>query len=56
MFGKCNSFNGSGWGLRSLGVFAVVCMWIIGLLLNLALIAGAVWVVVWVLRSLGVIA
>ena len=56
MFGKRNSFNGSGLGLLGGGMFAVVCMWIIGLLLNLALLGGAVWVVVWVLRYMGVIA
>ena len=56
MFGKRNSFNGSGLGLLGGGMFAVVCMWIIGLLLNLALLGGAVWVIVMVLRGLGVIA
>ena len=56
MFGKRNSFNGSGLGLLGGGMFAVVCMWITGLLLNLALLGGAVLVVVWVLRYMGVIA
>ena len=46
MFGKRNSFNGSGWDLLGGGMSAVVCMWIIGLLLNLALLAGAVWIIV----------
>lgn len=41
---------GAGFGL------AVIGMWIIGILLNLALLAGAVWVVVYVLRAMGVIA
>ncbi len=52
MFGKRNSF-GSLFGGSAL---MVVGLWIVGLLLNLALIAGAVWVVVYVLRSMGVIA
>lgn len=38
------------------GFLAIAGLWIIGILLNLALIAGAVWVVVYVLRAMGVIA
>lgn len=34
---------------KTFGVMAVVA-----LILNLALLAGAVWVVVWVLRAMGV--
>jgi len=34
----------------------IVAIWIVLLILNLALLAGAVWVVVWVLRTMGVIA
>lgn len=52
MFGKRNSFGSMFGG----GALVVVGLWIIGLILNLALLAGAVWVVVWVLRSMGVIA
>jgi hypothetical protein len=33
----------------------IVLLAIAGVLLNLALLAGAVWVVVWVLRATGVI-
>ena len=52
MFGKRNSYG----SLFGGGALAVVGLWIVTLVLNLALLAGAVWVVVWVLRSLGVIA
>lgn len=48
MFGKRNSFGG--------GALGVVGLWIAVLVLDLVLLAGAVWVVVWVLRSMGVIA
>lgn len=41
---------GAGFGLAMVGI------WLIGILLNLALLAGAVWVVVYVLRAMGVIA
>ena len=52
MFGKRNSFG----SLLGGGTLAVVGLWIVALVLNLALLAGAVWVVVWVLRYMGVIA
>lgn len=52
MFGKRNSFG----SLFGGGALMVVGLWIVGLLLNLALLAGAVWVVVYVLRSMGIIA
>lgn len=52
MFGKRNSFG----SLFGGGALVVAGLWIVGLILNLALIAGAVWVVVLVLRSMGVIA
>ena len=52
MFGKRNSF-GSLFGGDAL---VVVGLWIVGLVQNLALLAGEVWVVVWVLRYMGVIA
>lgn len=38
------------------GFLAIAGLWIVGILLNLALLAGAVWVVVYVLRAMGVIA
>ncbi len=52
MFGKRNSFG----SLFGGGALMVVGLWIVGLLLNLAMLAGAVWVVIYVLRSMGVIA
>ncbi len=52
MFGKRNSFG----SLFDGGALAVVGRGIVGLVQNLALLAGAVWVVVWELRYMGVIA
>lgn len=52
MFGKRNSFG----SLFGGGALVVVGLWIVTLVLNLALLAGAVLVVVWVLRYMGVIA
>ena len=45
----------NGNGLVGVGIFAVLWTLLV-FAINLALLAGAVWVVVWVLRSLGVIA
>lgn len=36
--------------------FFIGLVWVVGIVMNLALLAGAVWVVVWVLRTMGVIA